>query len=1135
MRDWQLHEKVEGRWEVFGSARGGMGQVYFVRDLQWGGAQLAVKSLLVRAGQPPSNRAKALFLRESQVWLDLGAHPNIVSGFYALEIEGVLRFFMEYVPGVPLSSLVSSGKQTLPRALDFALQLALGLDYIHAKDVVHRDLKPQNCIVSEKDALRVTDFGLGKQLNTDEQPAETQETLANLSAAGLGTPLYMAPEQWMGLSHAGKPADVYAFGVVLYELLGGVHPFGNDSDSWRRYSKRVPEPLTALLESDSPSMLSVLQMMHQEVAPISLTELGVEAPASLLLLTTRCLEKDPSKRPSFHEIKQELLFLYNSLLGIRYPRSLPPNMEPLTSGENNRAVSYYIMKNTAKAKEILSRQLSRDENALYLKLNEQLLRLSCGELLPTTAALESHRFLRLMHPNATQDQQLEQLQQKFSAYLFLPNRPTAFSYCKSTFAVGASDGTISLWSTTTHQRLSSFQVSHEGIQGLSLSGDGAQILVCFADHTVKLLSTKTEKEIQSFATEGEHINASTLSADASLVALSGAEPHIKIFEAKGGTLLLKALAHDGRLSVVTFSPDSQLLATSSFDCTIKIWRLSRGFFGWRLTLLHTILKHQEVVSGLAFSSDARLLVSSGLDGLCLVYSLEEKKIIHARKSEVPILSIAISPESDMVLLGYQDGSVLRFRLDNQEAPFEYEGHQKPVWSVSFGGGRHEFFSSSEEGVARWNTEEPVRDWPLLLEKSLSAPVQIAQEQERAKLLQQLRAGDTQAASLAQAFAALERLRQESPQRQRDPEILSALHSAGKMFGARFGLRDIFVKKSFAQVRRAVFSSRHHLLLFNSRGPLLYSLHPELSSRTLQGHSGELLDAAFSDDATELITSAKDNTIRLWEDLEPLSREPIFPVSTLQHPSWVTAVCFVNASDTFATACQKKVYFWHRGEDTPRWESPECSSWVTSLFASQNGAQLFVCCSDGSYLCLSIRNGERLFGAKASTAEEFGSWRDLSPKPVGCPPILSTDATLLCAAGNDVLLRDAVTHEALQLFRGTRATIRAMARSLDHRFVLVGTADKKALLFSALGERQGVFEEHQRAVGAVTFSWDSFCVVTSDEAMLIRVYQNNGALLYTLEAPFIAEQLSFDPSGRFLLAQGENQARLWEIVSDWNIR
>ncbi|MGE0433972.1 MAG: protein kinase, partial [Planctomycetota bacterium] len=185
--EYEEGDVIENRFEVFGSAAGGMGRVLFVRDTLWK-TDLAVKSLLRTHGASADEVAEdeRMFLREAMSWLTLGAHPHIVSGYFARQMGGTLRFFMEYVPGGTLRHLLARKPRLEPdEALNYLAQLSEGMRYVHEQTGgrPHRDLKPDNCMVDEATgALKITDFGLLK----GETDAETvDKSRANREARTL--------------------------------------------------------------------------------------------------------------------------------------------------------------------------------------------------------------------------------------------------------------------------------------------------------------------------------------------------------------------------------------------------------------------------------------------------------------------------------------------------------------------------------------------------------------------------------------------------------------------------------------------------------------------------------------------------------------------------------------------------------------------------------------------------------------------------------------------------------------------------------------------------------------------------------------------------------------------------------------
>jgi tetratricopeptide (TPR) repeat protein len=234
-----------GQYEVAGRPLiGGMSIVYFCLDHQ-GNRPVALKTF-----QPqllPNRAARDRFLREGTAWVDLGAHPHIVRCYGVFQPENSIEVYLvlELVAGEPGRNDASLRSWLMPghplpvlQALLFALQIARGMRYATEKipGFVHRDLKPENVLVgadhlSEADVnrLRVTDFGLVAVLQKAEDRAseafptsEISVKRTQLTHGVVGTPLYMAPEQWLGEGVC-TATDVYALGCILYEMLVGRH------------------------------------------------------------------------------------------------------------------------------------------------------------------------------------------------------------------------------------------------------------------------------------------------------------------------------------------------------------------------------------------------------------------------------------------------------------------------------------------------------------------------------------------------------------------------------------------------------------------------------------------------------------------------------------------------------------------------------------------------------------------------------------------------------------------------------------------------------------------------------------------------------------------------------------------------
>ncbi len=198
--------------------RGGMGAVFKAKHRELG-REVAVKVLPPASAESPEFAER--FRREARALAALD-HPNIVTLHDFGERAGCRYFVMEYVDGADLAERIRSRSITTDEALSVVAQVCDALDYSHGRGVVHRDIKPANILIDRGGRAKIADFGLAKLAG----PAAVEFDLTRTDTA-VGTPRYMAPEQMAGTPGADHRADLYALGVVFYELLTGEVPAGN--------------------------------------------------------------------------------------------------------------------------------------------------------------------------------------------------------------------------------------------------------------------------------------------------------------------------------------------------------------------------------------------------------------------------------------------------------------------------------------------------------------------------------------------------------------------------------------------------------------------------------------------------------------------------------------------------------------------------------------------------------------------------------------------------------------------------------------------------------------------------------------------------------------------------------------------
>lgn len=250
-----------GNYEILDVVdRGGMGVVYRARHTELGRI-VALKMIL--QGRFASPEAQRRFLAEFRLLAEL-QHSNLVDVYEVGEHNGMPWFSMEFVNGRTLSDLARQGRIRPQVVAEIAQSIAETMHYAHGTGIVHRDLKPSNVMIDDRGNVRVTDFGLAKQLDRSCSVTDTGQILGSID--------YMSPEQSEAQhSLLGPASDVYSIGALMYELLTGRPPFRSDA------------------------VLKTLRQIREE-APIRPRVLNPRVPPALEAVCLRCLEKNPADR-----------------------------------------------------------------------------------------------------------------------------------------------------------------------------------------------------------------------------------------------------------------------------------------------------------------------------------------------------------------------------------------------------------------------------------------------------------------------------------------------------------------------------------------------------------------------------------------------------------------------------------------------------------------------------------------------------------------------------------------------------------------------------------------------------------------------------------------------------------------------
>jgi tRNA A-37 threonylcarbamoyl transferase component Bud32 len=267
----RVGQVLSGRYRISAMlGEGGMGSVFLAEHIHMK-KRFAVK--LLHPEMAGNEEVVARFRREAQAAAHI-EHPNVVAASdFGQTDDGAFFLVLEYIDGTSLRDALGAGPLAPPRALRIARQIALALERAHAAGIVHRDLKPENVMLvrrdDEADFVKVLDFGVAR-FDLLAERGDGQQPLTRVGTV-IGTPEYMAPEQALG-ERVVPASDLYAVGVILYELLAGVHPF--EGDTMAMMSKHIIAP----------------------VPPIGERAPNVVVPAPVEAVARRLLEKEAAAR-----------------------------------------------------------------------------------------------------------------------------------------------------------------------------------------------------------------------------------------------------------------------------------------------------------------------------------------------------------------------------------------------------------------------------------------------------------------------------------------------------------------------------------------------------------------------------------------------------------------------------------------------------------------------------------------------------------------------------------------------------------------------------------------------------------------------------------------------------------------------
>lgn len=678
--------------------RGGMGVVYEARQIALG-RRVALKTLF--SGGQLDRNLLTRFVQEARSVAKL-KHNSIVQIYEVGDHDGVPYFTMELVEGGTLSRWLSDSLPSPRAAAQLLLLISEAVQAAHDHDIIHRDLKPGNILLTQEEQPKISDFGLAKDLEGENQTFDGDI---------LGTPGYMSPEQASGRNREVSPrTDVYALGAILYATLTGRPPFQSSEkvETLRQVLSEEPVPPTRI-QSGIPKDLETICLKCLEKTPARRYRTAKDLAGDLQrfldgqpILARPVGRMERLKKWAYRRPSLAALFFVSLLavliIGIGSALFITGLIEARDLADRRAKLANEANINTKKAnqetKQALQKARDEGEKAKAEKRRaEERLELAREHLFTS-------QLLRLSgSPELRSESNYKSLYDCNSFPIHL--REIAWRY-------------FARWTNPQHGDEKPLSFSIDSQKGKLMARATGKPLLAAVDqrHTIHIWDVETQREVLSFCpVRVGYIEGISLSSDGSLLAISARlgqfKRYVHLYDLATGILLHTSKRYSGLLNELVFSSDGKLLCFShgnhGLAGTVVVWDTSSG-------------KERVSISNpgtpiFALSADGQLLANQSSNAVIEspTLQLRDTKTGKVQSSLLAktrfghLTSCSFSSDGQYLSAGDYRGKVYCWEIESKKLLFETNHHKGKVTSLCFSPSSRSIISASEDGTIRiWN-------------------------------------------------------------------------------------------------------------------------------------------------------------------------------------------------------------------------------------------------------------------------------------------------------------------------------------------------------------------------------------------------------------------------------------------------